>query len=99
MEDQPLKPDRKFSPPPEELMYRWMEESRSRPTPEAASNYIAYKASEWGFNDALSPDPNSLKSKALRYLDRIEQLEVVSIWIGKEAITMIREALNSIPNN
>lgn len=91
--------DRLFNPPPEELMQRWTLESEKKPTKQAAFNYIAYKAAEWGFNDAMSPDPNSLKSKALRALSKVEDLEVVSVWIGKDALKTIRNAVESLPNN
>lgn len=90
---------KKFNPPPKELIERWVIDSKTKPTIESAFNYIAYKSSEWGFNNAMEPDPDSIKSKALRSLDRIQSIDVVSVWIGKDALNVIREALHKLPNN
>lgn len=89
---------RQFTPPPQELLERWVEESKSRATINAAYNYIAYKASEWAHNAALDPDPNSLKQQALRGLERIQRIDVVSVWIGKDVFDVIRQALDRVPD-
>lgn len=94
-----LNSKREFCPPPQELLDRWMEESKTKPTMQSACNHIAYKASEWGFNVATSPDPNSVKQQALRGLDRIQNIDVVSVWIGKDVFDVIRTALNRLPDN
>lgn len=90
---------REFCPPPQELLERWIEESNSKPTLNSAYNYIAYKSSEWAFNVATSPDPNSLKQQALRGLERIQNIDVVSVWIGKDVFETIRTALERLPDN
>lgn len=91
--------DKTFMPPPEELIHRWSTESGTKPTMQSAFNYVAYKAAEWGFNEALCPDPNSLKLRALRALSKVESLEVVSIWIGTDALKTIRKAIESLPSH
>lgn len=93
-----LTKEREFVPPPEELLERWIEDSKSKPTLQSAYNYIAYKASEWGFNAALQPDPSSLKQRALRGLERIQGIDVVSVWVGRDVFDTIREALGRIPD-
>lgn len=87
-----------FTAPPEELIQRWVAESENRPTMQSAWNYVAFKAAEWGFNSALEIDPNSIKSKALRALSKIEDLSIVPVWIGKDALNNIRTAIESLPN-
>lgn len=89
---------REFCPPPQELLERWIEESKGKPTLQAGYNYIAYKASEWAFNHATQPDPNSLKQQALRGLNRIQGIDVVSVWVGKDVFDTIRLALGKIPD-
>lgn len=66
---------------------------------QSAYNYIAYKASEWAFNTATSPDPNSIKQQALRGLERIQNIDVVSVWIGRDVFDVIRTALSRLPDN
>lgn len=90
---------REFCPPPQELLERWVEESKTKPTIQAAYNYIAYKASEWSYNIATNPDPNSLKQQALRGLERIKNIDVVSVWIGKDVFDVIKRALDKLPDN
>lgn len=89
---------REFCPPPQELIDRWTDESKLKPTLQSACNYIAYKASEWGYNAAMNPDPNSLKQQALRGLERIQRIDVVSVWIGKDVFDVIRQALDRVPD-
>ena len=89
---------REFCPPPQELLERWIEESKTKPTMQAAYNYIAYKSSEWTFNHATQPDPNSLKQQALRGLNRIQAIDVVSVWVGRDIFDTIRLALDKIPD-
>jgi hypothetical protein len=79
-------------------MERWGEEAKAKPTMQSGFNYLGYKAAEWGFNYAMEPDPTSLKAKALRGLDRIQKIDVVPVWIGKDVFDTIREALNRIPD-
>lgn len=88
-----------FTPPPVELIERWSLESEDKPTKQAAFNYIAYKASEWGFNAANEPDPSSLKQRALRGLEKVQSIDVVSVWVGKDVFDVIRAALNKVPDN
>lgn len=88
-----------FNPPPNELRERWIKESETKPTAGTAYNYLIFKSSEWGFNQALEPSPDSPKAKALRALRRIEDLGVVSVWIGKDAIEQIKTAINLLPDN
>lgn len=89
---------REFTPPPQELIERWVEESKTKPTVFAAYNYLAYKASEWAHNAALDPDPNSLKQRALHGLQRIQSIDVVSVWIGKDVFDVIKQALDRLPD-
>lgn len=89
---------REFTPPPQELLERWIEQSKTKPTAYAAYSYIAYKASEWAHNTALHPDPNSLKQQALRGLERIQRIDVVSVWIGKDVFDVIKQALDKVPD-
>lgn len=95
----PMTNSRAFVSPPAELIERWVEESKSKPTIQAAYNYMAFKAAEWGFNSAIQPDPSSLKYRALKALDKIQALEVVSIWLGKDSFVTIRQALEKLPNH
>lgn len=90
---------REFCPPPQELLERWIEESKTKPTIQAAYNYVAYKASEWTFNAVTDPDPNSLKQQALRGLERIRNIDVVSVWIGRDVFETIKMALMKLPDN
>lgn len=90
---------REFTPPPKELIERWIDSSKSKPTAESAFNYVAYKAAEWGFGAALEPDPSSLKQRAIKGLQRIEQIDVVSVWVGKDVFDVIRTALKRLPDN
>lgn len=90
---------REFTPPPQELIERWIEDSKKKPTISAAYNYLAFKASEWAHNTALSPDPNSLKQQAMRGLERIQRIDVISVWIGKDVFDVIKEALDRLPDN
>lgn len=85
--------------PPQELLERWIEESKRKPTLQSAYGHIANKASEWGFVVAMEPDPNSLKQRALRGLDRIQSIDVVSVWVGKDVFDLIRTALGRLPDN
>jgi len=89
---------KEFLPPPVELIERWVEESKTKPTIQSAYNHIAFKSAEWGFSRALEPDPSSLKAKALRGLDRIQKIDVVSVWVGRDVFDTIREGLNRLPN-
>lgn len=89
---------RLFVPPPAELRERWIADSKTKPTLDAAHSYLIYKAAEWGFRTAMEPDPTSLKSKALKALDKIQGLEVVSVWLGKDSFNVIRQALEKLPN-
>jgi hypothetical protein len=89
---------RQFTPPPKELVERWVEESKSKPTIHAAYGYITYKAAEWAHNAALDPDPNSLKQQALRGLERIQNIDVVSVWTGRDVFDVIRQALDRLPD-
>lgn len=91
--------EKEFIPPPVELMERWAEESKSKPTMQSAFGYVAYKAAQWGFNAAREPDPSSLKQRALRGLERIQSIDVVSVWVGKDAFDVIRTALGKVPDN
>jgi hypothetical protein len=90
---------RTFLPPPQELIDRWVKESDSRPTMQTAWSYVVYKSSEWGYNQAFEPHPDSIKAKALRALSKIEALDIVSVWIGKDAVQQIKNALESLPNH
>ena len=89
--------EKQFLPPPQELIERWVEDSKRKPTLISAYNYIAYKSAEWGFNAAKEPDPASLKARALRGLDRIQSIDVVSVWVGKDVFETIKEALSRLP--
>ena len=90
---------REFCPPPAELMERWAEESKSKPTMQSAFNYVAYKAAQWAFDAAREPDPSSLKQRALRGLERVQSIDVVSVWVGKDVFDVIRTALDKVPDN
>jgi hypothetical protein len=90
---------RQFSQPPRELLEQWVEEADQKLTTLEACQHVAQKASEWGFATALCPDPNSLKQRALRGLERIKNLGVVSTWVGKDVFQVIEEALESLPDN
>lgn len=92
-----MAPEKRFTPPPQELIERWVEDSKRKPTLQSAYNYIAFKSSEWGFNLAKEPDPASLKARALRGLDRIQKIDVVSVWVGKDVFDTIKEALHKLP--
>ena len=90
---------RKFTPPPQELIDRWVLESDDRPTTQTAWSFVVDKAAKWAFDRATEPNPDGLKAKALRALSRIEALDIVSVWIGKDAVRSIRSALESMPND
>lgn len=90
---------KRFTVPPQELIDRWISESDGRPTTQTAWSFVVEKAARWGFDRAKEPDPEGIKGKALRALARIEALEIVSVWIGRDAIASIKTALNSIPND
>jgi hypothetical protein len=91
--------EKNFVPPPVELIERWIFESNTKPSMQSAFNYVAHKAAEWGFNVAMEPDPSSLKQQALKGLERIQRIDVVSVWIGRDVFDVIRSALNKLPNN
>jgi hypothetical protein len=93
-----LATEKQFTPPPQELIERWVDDSKSKPTLVSAHNYIAYKSAEWGFNSAKGLDPASLKARALRGLDRIQGIDVVSVWVGKDVFDTIKEALYKLPD-
>ena len=91
--------EKEFISPPAELMERWVEESKTKPTMQSALRYVAYKAAQWGFDAAREPDPSSLRQRALRGLERIQSIDVVSVWVGKDVFDVIRTALSKVPDN